>query len=109
MKNLRWVLLLLTLGLSSVAAAQDAQTPAAICDAAAPQEPATRSFTEPEQVLEPGVDYRAIFCTEVGPVYIDLLEDYAPVTVNSFVFLAENGYYNNTTFHRVIPDFMAQG
>jgi cyclophilin family peptidyl-prolyl cis-trans isomerase len=110
MKILRWALLLsLMMSLASVAMAQDALTPAGICEAATPQEPASRSYTEPEQVLESGVDYRAVFCTEAGAVYIDLLEKYAPVTVNSFVFLAENGYYNNTTFHRVIPDFMAQG
>lgn len=89
--------------------AQEARTPAEICDSADTSEPATRSFARAEQVIEPSVDYRAIFCTDAGPVYIDLLEDFAPVTVNSFVFLAEQGYYNNTTFHRVIQDFMAQG
>ncbi len=80
-----------------------------LCAAASKDEPATRSFDGPEQVLESGVDYRAIFCTQAGPVYVDLFEDYAPQTVNNFVFLAQNGYYNNTTFHRVIEDFMAQG
>jgi cyclophilin family peptidyl-prolyl cis-trans isomerase len=90
--------------------AQDAQTPAEICQAALPAaDPASREFAQPEQVLQPTVDYRAIFCTEAGPVYVDLFEQYAPITVNSFVFLAQNGYYNNTTFHRVIQDFMAQG
>jgi cyclophilin family peptidyl-prolyl cis-trans isomerase len=89
--------------------AQEARTPEQICQSADAAEPATRSFTEAEQVLQPGVDYRAVFCTDAGPVYIDLLEDYAPVTVNNFVFLAEQGYYNNTTFHRVIQDFMVQG
>jgi cyclophilin family peptidyl-prolyl cis-trans isomerase len=98
------------LALASLAAAQEAQTPEQICEAALPaDEPATRTFTEPEQVLEAGVDYRAVLCTEAGPIYVDLLEEYAPVTVNSFVFLAQNGYYNNTTFHRVLEDFMAQG
>lgn len=87
-----------------------ALTPQAICEAASPApDPATRSYSAPESVLQPGVDYRAIFCTEAGPVYIDLFENYTPVTVNSFVFLAQNGYYNNTTFHRVLAGFMAQG
>jgi cyclophilin family peptidyl-prolyl cis-trans isomerase len=45
----------------------------------------------------------------VGTVYIDLLEDYAPLATNSFVFLAQQSFYNNTTFHRVIENFMAQG
>jgi len=111
MKNLKvliFVLLLATLAVSSTAA-QDSQTPAEICAAAPKDEPATRSYTNPEDVLEEGVDYYAIFCTEAGPIYVDLFEDYAPVTVNSFVFLANQGFYNNTMFHRVIQDFMAQG
>jgi cyclophilin family peptidyl-prolyl cis-trans isomerase len=90
--------------------AQDAQTPEEICaDAVPAEEPETREFEAPEQVLEEGVDYRAIFCTESGPVYVDLFEEFTPLTVNSFVFLAQEGYYNNTTFHRVLEDFMAQG
>lgn len=93
-----------------LASAQDAQTPAAICEAAVPAaEPETRSYTQSEQVIEAGVDYRAIFCTEAGAVYIDLLEDEAPIAVNNFVFLANSGYYNNTSFHRVIENFMVQG
>lgn len=89
----------------------DPQTPEELCEAAAPdiEEPETRTFSEPEQVLEQDVDYKAIFCTEDGAIYVDLLEDFTPVTVNNFVFLAQNDYYNNTTFHRVIADFMVQG
>lgn len=100
--------LLLAVG---VTMAQDVvgQTPAEICAAASKDEPETRSYAAPEQVLEEGVDYRAVFCTSAGAVYIDLLEDFSPVTVNNFVFLAQNGYYNNTIFHRVIEGFMAQG
>jgi peptidylprolyl isomerase len=88
----------------------EAQTPAQICQGAVPaQTPANRTFSAPEQVLQPGVDYRAVFCTGVGAVYVDLFEELTPVTINSFVFLAQQGYYNNITFHRVIQDFMAQG
>jgi cyclophilin family peptidyl-prolyl cis-trans isomerase len=92
-------------------AAQDASTPTDLCAAALPAaDPDTREFAAPPpRVLADGVDYGAIFCTDVGAVYIDLLEDYAPLTVNNFVFLSQAGYYNNTTFHRVIQDFMAQG
>lgn len=92
----------------SIASAQDAQTPQAICDAAEPNEFTEMQFEQPEQVLEDGVDYRAVFCTGAGAVYIDLYEDLTPVTVNNFVFLAQQGYYDNTTFHRVLEDFMAQ-
>ena len=104
-------LLSLPIGINDMVRAQDsAMTPGEICDEATPApDPATREYDAPEDVLEPGVDYRAIFCTEVGPVYVDLFEDYTPITVNSFVFLAQNSYYNNITFHRVLADFMAQG
>jgi len=44
-----------------------------------------------------------------GEFIIQLYPDKAPITVNSFVFLAREGYYDGTTFHRVLPDFMAQG
>ena len=44
-----------------------------------------------------------------GEVRIELLADVAPFTVNNFVFLARQGFYDGTTFHRVIPGFVAQG
>jgi cyclophilin family peptidyl-prolyl cis-trans isomerase len=44
-----------------------------------------------------------------GTFVIQLYPDKAPITVNSFVFLAQQGYFNGTTFHRVLPGFMAQG
>lgn len=112
MKNwIRYSLLFSLLCMSFAASAQElAGTPEEICAAALPaDEPATRTYDQAAEVLEDGVDYRAIFCTESGPIYIDLLEEFAPVTVNSFVFLADNGFYNNTTFHRVLEGFMAQG
>ena len=101
---------LVALTLVLPAAAQDAKTPTEICQAALPAaDPETRAFTQADQVLQPDTDYRAVICTDSGPVYVDLFEQYAPLTVNNFVFLAQKGYYNNTTFHRVIQDFMAQG
>ena len=44
-----------------------------------------------------------------GTFTMELYADKAPITVNSFVFLAREGYFNGTTFHRVLQDFMAQG
>lgn len=109
-------ILAVSLGLNHqqpVAFAQDdPQSPDALCEAALPdvEEPDDRAFSAgPDQVLEEGVNYYAILCTGQGAVYIDLFEQYTPITVNSFVFLAQAGYYNNTTFHRVIADFMVQG
>lgn len=108
--RLSFVITLCLLLVPAWANAQDASTPAEICEAiGTAADPENRTFAAAEQVIEPGVDYRAIFCTGAGPIYIDLLEEYAPITVNSFVFLAQQGYYNNTMFHRVIEDFMAQG
>jgi cyclophilin family peptidyl-prolyl cis-trans isomerase len=52
--------------------------------------------------------YTAILETEKGDIVVELFADKVPNTVNNFVFLAREGFYDNTTFHRVIPDFMAQ-
>ena len=52
--------------------------------------------------------YQATLNTQRGPVVVELLPQLAPVTVNNFVFLARQGYYDGVTFHRVIPGFMAQ-
>ena len=88
----------LLVGLASFSAlAQSAHAPADLCAAAVPAaEPTTRVFPAPEHVLQEGVDYRAIFCTSAGPIYVDLFETVTPETVNNFIFLASNGYYNNT-------------
>ncbi len=63
----------------------------------------------PEMALDPGKDYYANLITEKGTVRIRLFAEKAPETVNNFVFLAREGYYDGTTFHRVIEGFMAQG
>ena len=47
--------------------------------------------------------------TEKGNMKVDFFEKDAPNTVENFLKLAKSGYYDNTTFHRVIPDFMIQG
>jgi cyclophilin family peptidyl-prolyl cis-trans isomerase len=53
--------------------------------------------------------YTAILHTKKGDIHVELFAAKAPITVNNFVFLAREGFYNNTTFHRVIGGFMAQG
>src|SRR3712207_2187104 len=63
----------------------------------------------PEMALDPEKDYFATFHTAHGPIRVKLYAREAPITVNNFVFLAKQGFYNGTTFHRVINDFMAQG
>jgi cyclophilin family peptidyl-prolyl cis-trans isomerase len=63
----------------------------------------------PKMALDPSYEYYAIFVTEKGPVNVRLFAEEAPETVNNFVFLAREGYFDGTTFHRVIADFMVQG
>src|SRR5271166_1215944 len=59
--------------------------------------------------IDPKKKYQAILHTEKGDINVNLFADRAPITVNNFVFLARDGFYDGTTFHRVIPDFMVQG
>ncbi len=58
--------------------------------------------------LDATKSYTATIKTNRGDIVIDLYADKTPRTVNNFVFLAKDGYYNGVTFHRVIPDFMVQ-
>ncbi len=53
--------------------------------------------------------YRARIETDKGAIVLDLFADKVPGTVNNFVFLARQGFYDGTIFHRVIKDFMVQG
>ena len=63
----------------------------------------------PPMSIDPDQRYVATLETEKGDIVIELHAKEAPTTVNNFVFLAREGFYNNTTFHRVLPGFMAQG
>ena len=68
-----------------------------------------RQFTEcPPMMIEPLKRYVATIQTEKGDIVVELFPDVAPIAVNSFIFLAENGWYDGVTFHRVIPGFVAQ-
>ena len=64
---------------------------------------------QPPMVIDPNKRYTATIKTDDGDVVIELFADKAPRTVNNFVFLARDGYYDGVTFHRVIHGFMAQG
>jgi cyclophilin family peptidyl-prolyl cis-trans isomerase len=63
----------------------------------------------PSGALDTTKHYAARFKTERGDIVVELFADRAPLTVENFVNLARAGFYNGTTFHRVIPGFMAQG
>lgn len=59
--------------------------------------------------IDPAKNYTATIVTPRGDIVVKLRPDLAPETVNSFIFLAKEGFYDGVTFHRVIQDFMAQG
>lgn len=65
--------------------------------------------TAPEMQIDPKKKYTATIKTDKGDIVIALFADKTPKTVNNFVFLAREGFYDGVIFHRVIPDFMAQG
>ena len=63
----------------------------------------------PEMTIDPAKKYTAVLDTNRGKITVDFFTNDAPKTVNNFVFLAREGFYNGLKFHRVIPDFMIQG
>jgi peptidyl-prolyl cis-trans isomerase B (cyclophilin B) len=65
--------------------------------------------TPPMMEIDSSRKYRVTLHTSRGDIVCNLFAQEAPNTVNNFIFLARNGFYNGTTFHRVIPNFMIQG
>lgn len=63
----------------------------------------------PEMSIDKSKKYTAAFDTSKGQIVVDLFADRAPQTVNNFVFLAKDKFYDGLKFHRVIADFMIQG
>ena len=70
----------------------------------------TVNFTEaPPMCIDQSKTYTATMETDAGAMTIELFPERAPVTVNNFVFLARNKFYDDVVFHRVIPGFVVQG
>ncbi|HRP46802.1 MAG TPA: peptidylprolyl isomerase, partial [Trueperaceae bacterium] len=67
-----------------------------------------QAFDTPQQVIDPDLDYVAVLRTNRGDMTVELYAAATPVTVNNFVFLALNHYYDGVPFHRVLEGFMAQ-
>ncbi len=63
----------------------------------------------PAMQIDTGKTYKAVIETGKGIIELELCPQHAPKTVNNFIFLAEEGFYDGTSFHRVIGDFMIQG
>jgi peptidyl-prolyl cis-trans isomerase B (cyclophilin B) len=70
----------------------------------------TKKWNDPPAMqIDPEKKYQALLQTDKGDIELDLYPQHAPKTVNNFVFLAEEGFYDGVSFHRVISDFMIQG
>ena len=79
------------------------------CDADAPEEANPQQYeAPPEMQLQEGVDYSATIVTSCGDIVVDLFEKEAPETVNNFVFLAREGYFDGLIWHRVERNFVIQ-
>lgn len=74
----------------------------------APQ-PKQVSFKAPKQVLKKGQEATAVVATSCGSFEIALDTQRAPKTANSFAYLSEEGFYDDLTFHRIVPEFVIQG
>src|SRR5579862_8577547 len=68
-----------------------------------------KKYTAPEQVIDPAHRYVATITTDRGDIVMALDPARAPQSVNNFVFLAKEGFYDGLTFHRVVDDFVIQG
>jgi cyclophilin family peptidyl-prolyl cis-trans isomerase len=81
------------------------------CRAVGPQPAADRTTYDspPPMTIDPAKTYRATIATSCGDIVIRLDAKAAPRTVNNFVFLSREGFYDGLTFHRVVPGFVIQG
>jgi cyclophilin family peptidyl-prolyl cis-trans isomerase len=86
-----------------------ASTGAEGCKKVEVPQPKQASFKAPKQVLDPGEAATAVVRTSCGTFEIALDTERAPKTANSFAFLAEEGFYDDLTFHRIVPSFVIQG
>lgn len=91
---------------------EDEQPQGASESQATPQQPTpqrARYDAPPPMTIDTSKNYTATITTPRGDIVIRLLPEIAPQTVNSFVFLAREGFYDGLTWHRVLEGFMAQG
>lgn len=99
-------------GGNNAAAPEQSEQPAqegAACGAEAPAPAEPQQYeSPPEMQLQEGADYSATIVTSCGDIRLDLLEEEAPETVNNFVFLAREGYFDGLIWHRVERNFVIQ-
>lgn len=106
--KLQWLSLPMILSLAPLVACSQTDSTATYIP---PTPPAQRwQYSEqPPMTIDTATDYTATIHTDMGDLVIQLFPTAAPVTVNNFVFLAEEGFYDGVTFHRVIQNCMIQG
>ncbi len=68
-----------------------------------------KQYAAPAEVIDPSVKYEATIATDKGDIVLSLDPARAPKSVNNFVYLARDGFYDGLTFHRVVNDFVIQG
>ncbi len=71
--------------------------------------PMPQKISKPSMMIDKTKTYTAALVTSAGMIVIELNAAQTPITVNNFIYLARNNFYNNTPFHRVIRGFMIQG
>jgi cyclophilin family peptidyl-prolyl cis-trans isomerase len=79
------------------------------CTKVAQPKPRNESLAKPKQTVEKGEKLTAVVETNCGTFDIALNTTEAPIITNSFAYLAEEGFYNELTFHRIVPEFVIQG
>ncbi len=103
-------LISISLALMTGGCSEQSSTPAPVPEPSPATTSAPKSYTAaPPMTIDVKKNYTAIIETEKGNIVLELFAKDVPMTVNNFVFLARDGFYNNSSFHRVIPGFMAQG
>lgn len=95
---------------SPAAGTEPTPTPQEItaCGADAPPPPQAEQYEGPRQVMERGIDYSALIRTSCGDIALDLLEEETPETVNNFIFLAREGFFEGVIWHRIESNFVIQ-
>lgn len=101
--------LVATMALPVLAGCGSSDSASADTAATAPQEGAKSWSSPPAQTIAVNASYTATLATSEGDITIALDPKAAPKTVNNFVFLSKQGFYDGVTFHRVIPGFVIQG
>ena len=105
-----FLIIFMTQNAKPQAAASPTSQPKEAGSLATPELVGTKTYSsEPPMLIDTSKKYTAtVTMAKGGSFVIELYADKAPITVNSFVFLARQGYFDGVTFHRVIEDFMAQ-